>query len=548
MAKYKVTTPDGAQYTITAPDDATQEQIMAYAKPWYDQPTTPEEKNAALSLPGNKSTVNPLTVAAGTTLVGAGRSLDKVREGTKQALTAGNVIARELVGADTKAPLQKLAQQEQFQKEQDATYLPLQQQHPFLTGVGETLPTIATPMGQETAAARIFAPAIGFGTLEAAKYGSPAQRGIAGAKGFALGALGGSVGEIANSVISPAASSLTAPQLSALTTAASKIGVKPLPSQMTGNANLARIEDMLARVPGGAGVMQDFAQGNRQAVNQYASTAMGENTPAITKDVFAAAKARQGLERDALRQGAAMPVTADVFNAIDAARVMLSRGLKEVDGKSEALSLLSGLKNRLYNSKQLSGEDLQAITSDLKTAARGTDNQTIAAAYKKVQEAMDTASTIDKAALAKSNREIASRKTLQMPGVTNEVTGDVSPVVLGNRWGTQFGESAKTGKIDGPLADIVDYGKAMPPMRAGSPTFERGASANPMHWAMAPAYWAAAKAMTSGLGRDYLAKGLLGEAGNSARAGLLARHAALPLAMSPAEEALWQMGLLGYAQ
>ncbi len=249
-----------------------------------------------------------------------------------------------------------------------------------------------------------------------------------------------------------------------------------------------------------------------------------------------------------MRNGATMPVSQSVLDAIDASTQMLNRGLKQVDGKDAALSTLADLKDRLYNTKQLSGEDLQAITSDLKAAARGTNNDTIAAAYKKVQQAMDNASTINKSDLARSNMEIASRKTLQMPGVVNEVTGNLSPVTLGNRMGTQFGETAKTGGISGPLVDIADFGKAIPPMRAGSPTFERGASANPAHWMASPAYWAAAKAMTSGVGRDYLANGLMGNAANSAKAGLLARHAALPLAMSPAEQALWQMGLLGYAQ
>lgn len=32
MAKYRITGPDGNQYDITAPDDATEDQVLAYAQ------------------------------------------------------------------------------------------------------------------------------------------------------------------------------------------------------------------------------------------------------------------------------------------------------------------------------------------------------------------------------------------------------------------------------------------------------------------------------------------------------------------------------------
>lgn len=38
MATYRITAPDGAKYDVTAPDDATEEQVMAYAKQNYAKP------------------------------------------------------------------------------------------------------------------------------------------------------------------------------------------------------------------------------------------------------------------------------------------------------------------------------------------------------------------------------------------------------------------------------------------------------------------------------------------------------------------------------
>lgn len=545
--KYKIT-KDGVEYIVKSDRELTYEEAEQHARPWYESPgATQADRNAAASLPGNTSgAVNPLTIAAGTTLVGAGRSLDKVREGTKQAMTAGNVIGRELAGVDTKEPLQRLAQQEKFQKEQDAAYLPLQQQHPFLTGIGEAAPMLGLPVGQQTAAARIFAPAIGMGTMEAAKYGSPAERAKAGAFGFGTGVLGGTVGEIANSVVSPTASTLTAAQQKAAANAANKIGVKLLPSQLTGSANMARAEDMLSRVQGGAGVMADFDRVNKNAVNRHAASAINENTNAITKDVFFGARSDIGDEFNRLRGSTSLPIVQPLFDAIDSASAKLSRGLK-VQGKEEALTTLQGVKDRFYGNKQLTGDEYQSIVSDLGSLARESKNPAIAAAYDEVKRAMDAVAQGGNAPAWRAARQRnASLETLEKPNVVNEVTGDVNAGPLAREMDRQLGRANKEGKVSGPLVDIAEYHKALPPRTAGSPTFERKAASNVMDWLLTPAYWAAAKVVTSGLGRDYLAKGLLGDPTASRLVGLLARKSALPLAIGPEEAALMQMGLLNY--
>lgn len=46
MATYRITAPDGAKYDVTAPDDATEEQVMAYAKQNYAKPA--EEPSSLL--------------------------------------------------------------------------------------------------------------------------------------------------------------------------------------------------------------------------------------------------------------------------------------------------------------------------------------------------------------------------------------------------------------------------------------------------------------------------------------------------------------------
>ncbi len=53
MAKYRITSPDGQKYDITAPDNATQEQVMEYAKKQFasQEPEQQKDPNAELKSP-----------------------------------------------------------------------------------------------------------------------------------------------------------------------------------------------------------------------------------------------------------------------------------------------------------------------------------------------------------------------------------------------------------------------------------------------------------------------------------------------------------------
>ena len=82
MATFKITTPDGSSYNVTAPDSASQDDVMAYAQQQHassaQSPTTPPQSNDASphfgsSLPGRflqGMIVNPV-IAGGQALVNA---------------------------------------------------------------------------------------------------------------------------------------------------------------------------------------------------------------------------------------------------------------------------------------------------------------------------------------------------------------------------------------------------------------------------------------------------------------------------------------------
>lgn len=485
---------------------------------------------------------NPIN-AAQVALIGAGRTGDKLFSGLQEMGLSANVAARELAGAPSGDQLRKLAELEQIQQGNDAAYAPLAEKHPFLTGVGESAFLAAAPVGQATAIGRIAAPAMMAAGNELLSYGSPKERALqAGEKGT-IAALGGGVGEGVRALIAPAKSALSAAQQQTIKRASETIGYKPRASDLTGNETLRRLEDAVARQPGGAGPMRDFVDANDRAVARHAAKGIGENTDQLTSDVLSNASDRLGGTYNELRGRAQMPVDDAVFNALNRAEKMLTKG-DATGPKKTAFDTLQRLKDHLYQSKQFDGETYQAWTSDLAAQARtlGKENRTAAAALREVEKAMDmVARGKDAPAWQLADKQFGALETLLKPGVVNQETGKVSQLKLASQMERQFGKNLKTGKIKGELADITALARAMPPMHEGSQTAGREAFGGLPGWLMAMPNYVASKALTSELGRDYLSKGLLGSPGVSRGAGGLLGSGAVPLSIAEIEALL-----LGY--
>lgn len=489
------------------------------------------------------------TSAGQAALIGAGRTGDKLYSGIKQGLYGTAGVLSELLPNQMKQGVQdwavkNLTDLQNTQTQNDQPYAQLQAAHPLATAIGESAPALAIPMGQATIPGRIAAATMGNATLGAMQYGTPQQRAIAGAQGAVSGAVGGGIGEAVNRLIAPAASAVTGPVRSAAQDAADKVGAKLLPSQITQNPTLARVEDYLARMPGSANVMAEFANKNTAALNAKAAGAIGEQSNALTTPVLGDAASRIGETYNTLRDAATMPVVQPVFDAINKAETALQRGLSNAPGKSEGMSALSALKDKLYGTKQLSGAEYQAIASDLTTIARNTDNRTVATALKGVKSAMDELAQGSDSALWKhTNMQNAALETLSKPGVVNEVTGNINPQRLYTVLQSQFGKNMKTGNISGDLFDIANFGKAAPALKAGSPTAERLATGSIPAWALALPNYVAAKGVTSDMGRGYLANGLLGNSEASQMLGLLARAGLLPAGITAANQGVGGLGL-----
>lgn len=504
-------------------------EIVRQQMPWAGPQT---------NAPIQEGPLSHLPAPAQAAVLGAGRTGSQIEAGTKQALLSGLVAGQQALGMDNASGLADLNKLDQIQKSDQPVYDALKRQYPIGTNIGESLPAIAIPMGQPTMAARMLAPALGLGAMEGAQYGSPLDRTVKAGLGFASGLVGGGAGEAASRIVQPIRDAASTPAQLAAKAAASKIGAPLLPSQQTGSPDLARIEDALARFPGSAGVMQDFLGRQQGAVNAAASRAVQQTDP-LTQQVRDAAKRSMGGQYDAFRAQIpnGLPASQDVFDAITQAETRLSAGSKSGEGKQAALGMLSELKDKLYNTKALTPEEYSSWVSDLSTAARSAQNPQVSAALKGVGAKMDQ---VARGPLnpewQKLDQAYAALKVVNTPGVTDAVSGNVSPVKVAN-----ILERKSTGARATDLADVAQYARAVPMMRAGSPTAERDAVSLP---GLANALWRypLAKMLTSDAMREYLARGLLASPEAS---GLLAggvRRAALPVSSAPA------MGLLGTLQ
>lgn len=120
---------------------------------------------------------------AGSMLIGAGRTVDRIGKGMKQLYLAA------------KGDEQGLADLKARAEEDDRVYKPLQEARPFATGMGETLPAMLVPGGAATTIPRAMAQSAAIGAaLPALEYGTAAERAqraaVSGAAGAAAPVIG----------------------------------------------------------------------------------------------------------------------------------------------------------------------------------------------------------------------------------------------------------------------------------------------------------------------------------------------------------------------
>lgn len=516
MPVARVQMPDGRIARFEVPDGTTPEQAQSLGEQFFSQQSTPEQPVSAAASQMAAEGMGPLDTAA----VAVGRGFDKAATGLNEL--ALRVMRRFAPASFANAADQEIKSLQAGEAVKDSAYAGLQKARPIITGLSEqAVPMVASSGMGIVPAALTFA---GNEFLKPGEMGDRLTR--AGTEG--VGSLiGGYVGQKIGSLVAPVAEkSVSAAQKEALKIA-DTIGYKPRLSEVTGSPYMARLEDFAARTPGGAGVMQDFAQANQQALNRRAAQGIGETADQLSPQVFAGAADRLGRVFEAIKSlpGKTIAISPNVGSVAD--DVLRVQGKMIGADKDAALTTLAQQAKLLAaNNGKIDGEAYQLLRSGLSQASFDA-NGTNKALYGKLLKALDdSAEQSLKAqgqgaladALRKARPEYANLKVLEK-GATAQ-GGDVSAARVASTLRTQNPAAFREGRMAGnPLYDVATIGERLRPLSAGSPTYERGLVSNPLATAMtAPLAYGAAKLTTGAIPRGYA--GLLA---TNPTAGLLAQ-------------------------
>lgn len=198
MPRYEITSPDGKSWEVNAPEGATQDQVLEYAKSQWSksQPAMKQPERAPAEDPGMLNSL----------LIGAGRTFDRIGKGAEQAYYGARSA---MSGPDTTSLVTGGKNQWDLKADKlrrdaasdDEVYKQLQEIRPWATGIGEALPSMAIPGGGATtlagnagrmALAGAIPGALEYGTA-GERAGRAALGGLAGASIPALAAVGRSV-------------------------------------------------------------------------------------------------------------------------------------------------------------------------------------------------------------------------------------------------------------------------------------------------------------------------------------------------------------------
>jgi hypothetical protein len=537
MAKYRITSPDGQVFEITAPDGASEQQVLGYAKMQFarvkEAPRAPDPTEGM-------STGEKFLAGAGKAFTDVGRGVRQL--GAKVGLGDGAAIQAEIDEA----------------KQRDAALMS--------TGAG-----IAGNITGGVAAAlpAAFIPGVNSVVGSAAVGGAmgamaPVASDESRLANTALGAAGGAGGQMVANTLSRAANPvktrLSEPLKTLADKAESTYGIPLTVGQKTGSKPIQITESVLEKLPYTADKRAVMRETQRKAFNQAALRTIGEDANQATPEVLNAARVRIGRVFEELSARNAVGLDDEFVNAlakIDAGRNPFS---------TPKLDSLIEKGMELASKGQISGKDYQLVRSSLGKQAKGafaTDPE-LGQALKTVRGALDdaagrTISDADKAAWTEARKQWQALKILEKaaaPTTADAVAGNVSPAKLASALKTADQKGFTFGTRGDALSDIARIGQAFVKESVpDSGTAQRMqyqalltgaggglpllAGVNPL---AALGYAAATsatplamqKALTSPAGQKWLTQGMLGAQGQ-ARLGALLRSGGLSGALAIGE-------------
>lgn len=419
------------------------------------------------------------TEAGEAALIGTGRGIEKVIAGAKQAYNA--LPEYPLVEGSAARRGAALAAE---QAEKDKAYAALQRERPFATVAGEVAPYAAIP-----ASVGALPAALTVGAVEASKYGTPGERTGRGLMGAGTTFIGGTLANAAAKAVAPVTKKAAGAVHQGALEALERVGGAPTLGEATGSTFLRRLEDLVSRLPGGGSVMAEHGANRATAINRAAARSIGQEADEMTPAVFAAAHRDLGKVFDDIKtlQGRPIQIGPQVAAAADEvlatqAKMLphqqdqnliaiarqakaLSQNRGAIDGATYQLQR-SGLSDAAFDAtvgtnKQLYGKLLNALDDSADASLRAAGNDALADSLKVARPRWANLKTLEKGLTVEGGNAIPSRVASTMR--TN------NPGAF--RQGRFIGED---------LGDIATIGENLPPLRAGSQTFERETLSNPI--------------------------------------------------------------------
>lgn len=296
--------------------------------------------------------MNPLQAL----MVGAGRGFSQLGAGAEQVYNA-------VTGKD---PSQLAAKQ----AEADRLYKPMQEAHPLASGIGETLPAFAVPVGGATsvlgAMGRMALPGAAQALLS---YGSPEERLKDAALQGAGGAVGGGLTTLAGKIISPAVGAATRaadPVFEKMAGVAKDVGIRLTPAQSGGGRAAQGVEAGLQTIPWTAGAQQAIKDTQQGLFNKSVLKSIGMDAEKASPDVLTDAATKIGAKFDAGYAGVAVPINKTAITLIDAIETKYATRLDSMQ-KPIVAKLIGDIKDA---GPVVSGEQYHSFVSDLARAAR----------------------------------------------------------------------------------------------------------------------------------------------------------------------------------
>jgi len=429
-------------------------------------------------------------------LIGAGRKSDQIIKGIQQAYyrATGNTDKEDALS-------QQVA-------ENNRQYQPLQQMHPWATGLGESVPSALA--ASLTRGGGAISSSLASAVPGLLGYGSAGERAGSGLLDFAGNMAGLGAGSLANRLIYPAGAG--AARVGADTMgAAERLGMDVTPAMRSQSPSLLNFENKLRRYPGSAGIMAATDDANRAAIQSAAARSIGETGTDLGETVLGSAANRIGGEFNRL-QGVTKP---------DVGGGNFFSTLTKLDSDNAARgafrnSAIDDLVNRgldLASSNNLTGDAYKQIRTQLssqKDAAFKGGDATLGQAYKDVIGGLDDAaksslSGADASAWDTARAQYRNLKTLTTGNTTE--AGIVSPARVASVVNRNAPGQLPLGRLTGDLPDIARVGQGF--KSALNPNSGVLASGyvpelkTPLNYMMAATYMSPAV-------RGYMTRGLLG--------------------------------------